>query len=320
LDKTRQLIAALKRAEAVTAEDKRLYDVGKAYFDFMTVSWNTSEHYYLYDLAFRFWDELLKKYPQSVWSAKVEFQRIKDASYDEGGDTSGFSQAVETFKKFISRYPNSELIPHAMLEIVKRASSHRGDSHILRKDPVGETLLNEGAQYAKLLAERYPHTEQWREAAELTKSIEDQKSLMTISAEIHTEKDEFDLGEDISFLFKVTNAGKRDIALLGDQKGRFLHLVIERKTSDYSVMPCKWVTIVPPHKNQLSKVTLSSGKTIAETVSIQKDSYFFTQYPGNTELGHFLIDEAGKYQLKAFVTADAAGPLIALSKWEFKVK
>ncbi|MBI4351161.1 MAG: tetratricopeptide repeat protein [Elusimicrobia bacterium] len=59
------------------SKDQRLWELGNLYFDAMLVDWNTWEVGYNTNLAFSYFNELISKYPDSIW-AKTAQQKMDE--------------------------------------------------------------------------------------------------------------------------------------------------------------------------------------------------------------------------------------------------
>jgi tetratricopeptide (TPR) repeat protein len=252
------------------------------------------------DYPFTFFTELLRKYPSSPWADNAEYLMFsyEEGSSHEGGDTGYNIEANEAYKKFIKRYPDSELIPEIYLRIAGLYFDYGTGQEDRKK------YLEAAKVYTDKFYKEYPGHALTSEADQFLSYLDDELDKLHWSLTIQAGKTTYAKNEPVLITYTLRNGAPRPktIKMYADTSySNFSQYVtfspIEAVNEGRYVM----IEIYPQKlSSEMKEVIIQSGQTYTETKDMTK--WVKAESFGNQ--GYYIMEQPGEYLVKAFFRYD----------------
>lgn len=186
------------------SEPARLYHLGKIYYEMSILSWNYCEVGINTDFPFSFYKQVIAEHPTSEWADNAEFEMLQynDFTSHEGGDNSHNLSLIDEYKKFIEKYPDSELnfkVLHRISNLYFYLAESWEEVNIHPED-LGYLA------HAKSVAESIPESyEFYDDMKELLNKIETSLDLLSWDFQISSDLNSCAPGENIYITFSLEN-------------------------------------------------------------------------------------------------------------------
>ncbi len=239
------------------------------------------ESYYDFTLLYKSYQNLLTKFPESLFADNVKFRLIETQSY--GAEDEGYSsEQIKSYYQFIRTYPNSDLIPHARINIATMLNEYYGniDKVIEMKEKAIEEL-------DKINTKNLPDTNLVN-LIDYTRAYilyEINERIFEIKAV--TNQTEFKLDEDITF--KVILKNKTN-------KSRLIELFAERSPFSTIVGPDKTFEFIQDSLYQdtsLKILNIAPNDSLIYRINLISDT---RHWEGN-KIGNYKFNKPGLYYL-----------------------
>ncbi len=291
------------------SKDEELWELGNLFFEASKVSWNRGEVLPNTDYPFSLFDELIEKYPSSNWADNAEMKMLL---YFEGGIHEGGNitlSCIDKYKSFIEKYPNSELLPVAKLEI----GDHYFDfvwgsiyEHYKRMELSEiKEYVNKAKFWYEDIISNYPGNEYSEKAKSKLKEIEDFLEESSWSLQLTMKDTSFLIDDIIAIDLELQNLGKRDKTIkVRKDLPNFVVSVYslgsnKRPKGGARVPFIKDFSIDMEEKQLINKLISAHGGSYSEKQNIQK-LIFNDDGPFNAwGFGKYKLNKPGWYKIVA---------------------
>jgi hypothetical protein len=310
-------------------EDKKLWLLGNLFFEAMQVSWNQVEVGYDYNYAFEFFKNLIKKYPHSKWADDAEFKMLSyyEGLVHEGGEVS--LSCIDKYEEFMQKYPNSELVSAAKLEIGdhyywfvnEMVSEYR---QYMKFSEIKDYLDKAKVFYSDVvsLSTDTQYTQKaMKRLEEADKFLDKYSWVLELSVNSLT----YFVGDSVIISFKLKNMRNTDKEIKIYKN--LPNFGIEIKRTDFG-QEYRWdkvpfirdVTIQPQENRKTIRVISANGGEFLEEHKIQRLTINATGAYGRWEYGKFKLDKEGTYKVKGFYKNINQNVVIVSNEISFSIK
>ena len=269
-------IDSLKRLNLGKAE--YLFKEAQLKKDLVECGW-TGDSYYDYTIVANNYQEILSDYPRSEYVDNAAFYFLSMMDYGDEGENYSKEQ-VEECKRFLKKYPDSELIPNVQMIMVSNYYSYYGelDSLVMMKE------------VALVLLQKIDTTE--IRDPNLLSSIRDYKEYIAreiMSAVFDTEvlspKTEFKAGEDIKVTLRLKNVSPvvRQIRLFAHGPAWTTYIGPEDQV--------KFTPTEITQDTTTRLVSLQPGEVLEQEMMVTKEARYWEDH----RTGQFSLLRTGRY-------------------------
>ncbi len=262
------------------AKDKFLFLEAIAREDLVHCSCWFGDSYYHYEIVEEKYKELLSKYPESEFADDADFWFINYAAYPSDGESGYLISDIPNIKKFISKYPKSDLIPALLINI---ADSYANDYQEYTDDRIKN--LNRGIQELINLMKNYALDTLQKQIVEQSmaqykQDINDALFTLTITPI----KSNYKAGEDIEVEVELKN---------NSQVARKILLYKNNSLFTFNINPSKNIEFIPSGIVDTVKqeYILTFDKPIRQIIKLNKNA----RYWDSSNLGAFSFKKDGLY-------------------------
>ncbi len=290
-------------------EDEKLWKLGNLFFETSRVSWTHGQVSLNTDYSFSILEELIEKYPSGNWADNAEMKMLlfNEGLIHEGGDIT--LSCIDKYKSFIEKYPNSELLPVAKLEI----GNHYFDfvwgsiyEHYKRMELSEiKDYVNKAEFWYKDIISNYPDNEYSEKAKSRMKEIEAFLEESSWCLELIISDTSFLITDTITINLKLQNLGKKDKTIkvrkdLPNFAISVYNLGSNKNARSGGKVPfIKDFSIDMKEKQIISKVITANGGSYSEIQNIQELT-FDDDGPFNAwGIGKYKLNHPGWYKIIA---------------------
>ena len=125
LNKAKVELESLKLINITEAE--RLFHLGKIYFEMFKLSWNYLKVGINTEFPFKYYMEVLDKYPESEWADNAEYEMLiyHQMCSMEGGYTGSNLRYIEKYNDFLKKYTETDLVSLVKCNISSPRKFHK---------------------------------------------------------------------------------------------------------------------------------------------------------------------------------------------------
>jgi len=296
LEKAAKKLKSLEIKE--TAEAEKLYNLGKIYYEMFLLSWNYGEVGINTEFPYKFYKELLDKYPESKWADNAEYEMLRyhQICSQEGGDMGSNLRYIEKYYEFLSRYPDTDLellVKCNISSLYYSLMRGAGKGSLL---PIDIEYLAKADSLLKQIPENYTeydHIDYLRNGITEDFAKYKWKFKMQLESTTFTQEDNI----HISFSIKNRNDTPQQITLKMENGIPNFGIYINKKRFDnkYRV---KVPFIEDREINDLEEITY-----LVDVDEIYTEDWDITQkikINHNKAIGHYEFLEKGLYQIKGY--------------------
>jgi hypothetical protein len=274
--------------------DEKQWAKGQAMEWFCThQTFSSSEVCYNYWLADSIYRLLIKQYPESDKADNAAYELLLHGRCYEGEDGSDHPEAVPGWRKFLQRYPNSELRADALCELCWVMASRENVKNLRE----GLKLLAEAERLRPALSKDRESNQQW-----MKREIQRWLNWQELTFSIQLLKSTVKSGEPVQLQFMVTNTGIDTKKIRGFIDPAYPNFALEIRPEGDPATCMRTVPYLeskvsthPTDEKKYGDRSLAPGKTYTETWDITKTAIKYN-YPN---VGRFVFDQPGVYIIKA---------------------
>ena len=278
------------------SEDEYLWLYGKIYKNMFRNSLNVAEVGWNLSFPFSFFNQLIKKFPKSKFADNAEYEMLSynEAMSHEGGSNSYNLIAIEDYKKFLDKYPETELKPEILIRI-SELYLYAGFSFKENINYIQMSIEN----LNKLLAQ-YPNLHNLKRLKNLKNEIDN--SLWDF--DISSDKLEYKISEPVYITFTIKNISKRSksINLYKDKSIPNFPLYIQHYDC-VKILDCTnahladFINSNNKYSESTYDIIIKPNSTYIEKWNICDKAIFLNS---NNSIGHYIFNKPGKYHISAY--------------------
>ncbi len=311
LDKLQSTYREYKRILAQQlSKDEELWRLANLFHEGLQLEFNTADEFF-YDL--RFPESLLEKiaqqYPKSPWADDAEYRLIE---WGDTRDCCADLELIPVYEAFIKKYPDSDLVPEARLNIAYeyKAFVEWGDE--LGHSATGEQVweyLEKARRIVSDVLKKYPTAQTASRTRDFLNEIQCMLEGRALQLHVRLSKESWAIGEPIEVTVELVSSAPIDIMIQIDPKPPNFTLSVfdsvgnpitfrtdpEKRISD-RFKPTDWLLIDNGGKY--------SERCILQENCLSNDS---PRIKGIRSVGGFILDKAGNYHLYARYLNGATG-------------
>lgn len=264
----------------IVAPDQKLFFEANALSDLIGCSCWFGESWLNYSIVEEKYSKLLTNFQTSIYADKAEYWLINNNYFD--GEGGGYSLSdIPKIKKFINKYPNSDLVPELIMNVAYSYSvaySENIDDMIRNMEKAIEEL--------RLLQNNYQlDSNQLAHVLNDLGYYEREKIQRIYTLTIVPLKTAYEVGEDIEVEISIAN---------NSSIPRSLNLYENWSYVSFQVLPEKNVKFIPLDKDdgKIKTVTIKRGVPLKQKLILNR---FIRHWSG--ALGRFNFEEEGLYDV-----------------------
>jgi hypothetical protein len=271
------------RSENISA-DRLLFFEAKAREKMIHCSCWFGNSWYNYSIVEDKYQELLNSYPNSEYADDAEFWMINYQNYI--GEEGGYSVSeIPNIRKFVSKYPNSDLIPNLLMNIAYSYSnnySENVDNRIKNIEQGIEELIKLKNNY-QLDSIEFARVEQ------NLLQFEHQKNELIYTLTVIPLKNDYKMNEDIEVEITISN---------NSSTPKTIELYANESYVSFKIHPDKNVKFIPIDDDDATKkqFSITRGEPIKQKVKLNS----LVRHWDGGKLGGFNFEEEGLYYLTCF--------------------
>lgn len=289
IDSSYSCVASAKnKLDSIRSEklsvDKVLFLEAKAREQMIHCSCWFGDSYYNYSIVEEKHKEILTSHPHSEYADDAEYWMINYQNY--GDEEGGYSVSeIPNIRKFVSKYPNSDLIPEVLMNIAYSYSinySENIDDRINNIEKGIEELIKLKNNY-QLDSIEFAHVEQ------NLKQFEHQRNELIYTLTVTPLKSDYKMNEDIEVEITISN---------NSSIPKTLELYANESYVSFGIHPDRKVKFIPKENDEAAKkkFNIIRGEPLKQKVKINR----LVRHWDGGKLGGFNFEEEGLYYLTCF--------------------
>lgn len=250
-----------------------------------------SEVCYNYWLADSIYKRMLRLYPTSPLADNAELRRIDFTICHEGEDGSNHPEEIVVWKRFLKKYPETELKAEVLCNMAWALGREKKDLYQgLRWVSEAEKLRPD------LFLKDKKNNLSW-----IKESFQKDLDWLELDFKVRVKNTHFHTGDPVILEFSVQNMGMEPKRLNGYQDKRYPNFSLEIAPLENDPSCIRPVTYLESKTSAFGDETtvgswqIAPGNTYKEAWDITKTAHKFN----NPVLGSFVFDRPGTYKLKA---------------------
>lgn len=287
--------SAKKQIDSIKSEnvsaDKLLFLEAKVREKLIHCSCWFGNSWHNYSIVEHKYQELLNSFPNSEYADDAKFWMInyQHNTYEEGGYA---VSEIPNIRKFVSKYPNSVLIPELIMNIAYSYSinySENIDDRIENLEKGIEELIKLKNNY-QLDSIEFERVEQ------ILMQFEYQKNELIYTLTVTPLKNDYSINEDIEVEITISN---------NSSTPRTIELYANESYVSFKIHPEKKVKFLPIDDDNATKkqFSITRGEPIKQKVKLNK----LVRHWDGGKLGRFNFEVEGLYYLTCFSRENSLG-------------
>jgi len=298
MEKAKVQLESMKLSNITEAE--RLFRLGKIYYEMFKLSWNYGKVGINTEFPFKYYMEVLDKYPESEWADNAEYEMLiyHLMCSMEGGDTGSNLRYIEKFNDFLTKYPETDLVLLIKCNISSLYYSlmKGADKGCMLPEDLG--YLTKADSIMKQIPDSYTEYEY---IDYLRNGIKESLSKYSWKFEMKLDSTTFSKGEKINISFSLENHNDtpKQISLKTEKGLPNFGVYIKKKRYEYSKDYRKAAPFVEDRDIKditEHKYLIGVDKKYSEDWDITQK----IQVDRNKVVGHFELLESGFYSITGY--------------------
>ncbi len=267
-----------------TPTDRMLYFEAQVREDMIHCSCWFGDSYYNYSIVEEKYQEILTNHPNSEYADDAEYWMINYQNY--GDEEGGYPLSeIPSIRKFVSKYPNSNLIPELLMNIAYSYS-------IQYLENVDDRIRNmeQGIEELRTLKKNYQlDSNQLARVEQNLKQFEHQKNELIYTLTVIPLKSDYKMNEDIEVEITISNNSSTPQNLRLFQNDSYV---------SFGIHPDKKVRFIPSEEVDSTKkiFEILKDEPLKQKIKINR----LVRHWDGGKLGRFYFEEEGLYYLTCF--------------------